>query len=95
MDELWPGARMGGMVLVIDVGSAMPAEVFGAEVDRYIKGIRETYEPMPGYDQSLLPGAIEEQVAKRHRREGIRFGEREQEAARKLSEYLDVPLPWE
>ena len=95
MEERWPGARMGGMVLVIDVGSAMPAEVFGAEVDRYIKGIRETYEPMPGYDQSLLPGAIEEQVAKRHRREGIRFGEREQEAARKLSEYLDVPLPWE
>ena len=51
MEERWPGARMGGMVLVIDVGSAMPAEVFGAEVDRYIKGSRETYEQMPGYDQ--------------------------------------------
>jgi hypothetical protein len=50
---------------------------------------------MPGYDQSLLPGAIEEEVLEFHRRNGIRFGEGEQQAARRMSEYLGVPLPWD
>lgn len=94
-EERWPGARAGGMVLAIDLQSALPPDVFQAEVDRYIRAIRESYAPMPGYDQALLPGAIEEQVMELHRREGIRFGEQEQAAARKLNEFLDVPLPWE
>ncbi len=91
----WPGASMGGMVLAIDLASVLPPEVFKAEVDRYARALRETYAPMPGYDQVLLPGAIEEETLRLHRRDGIRFGEPEQQSARRLSEYLDVPLPWE
>jgi L-2-hydroxycarboxylate dehydrogenase (NAD+) len=94
MEERWPGARMGGMVLAIDLKSLLPEDVFLAEVDRYIKAIRDNYAPMPGYDQSLLPGAIEEQIMARHLREGIRFGENEQQAAQRLHELLGVPLPW-
>jgi LDH2 family malate/lactate/ureidoglycolate dehydrogenase len=95
MEKRWPGARMGGMILAIDLASVLPPEVFKAEVDRYSRAIRETYAPMPGYDQSLLPGAIEEEVLEFHRRNGIRFGEGEQQAARRMSEYLGVPLPWD
>lgn len=57
--------------------------------------VRETYEPMPGTDRALLPGAIEIEHAEQHRREGIRYGEMEQEAARVVSERLGVPLPWD
>ena len=73
----------------------VPPEVFGAEVDRYIRDIRETFAPMPGYDEALLPGAVEERCMELHRREGIRFGDSEQKAARDLHEFFGVPLPWD
>ena len=92
--ERWPGANLGGLVLAIDVASLLPAEAFNAEVDRYVRAIRDNYAPLPGYDEVLLPGHVEERIMELHRREGIRFGEHEQRAARDLSEYLDVPLPW-
>ena len=93
--ERWPGATMGGTILAIDVKSVVPPEVFGAEVDRYIRDIRETFAPMPGYDEALLPGAVEERCMELHRREGIHFGEQEQNAMRQLHEHFGVPLPWD
>jgi len=91
----WPSARAGGMVLAIDVASAVGLEAFGAEADRYIRDIQASYAPLPGYDKVLLPGGIEEETLKLHRAEGIHFGEGEQKAARSLHEYTGVPLPWE
>jgi len=91
----WGAARMGGMVLAIDVAGAVDPGVFAAEADRYIRDIRETHQPMPGTDQALLPGAVEEQLMAQYRREGIHFGESEQEAARAAHQQSGVPLPWD
>ncbi len=91
----WSGARMGGMVLAIDVGSVVPLEVFQAESDRLARDIQSYYRPMPGYDRSLLPGAVEGEIMAKHRTNGIRYGEMEQENARAASERLGVPLPWD
>jgi cytochrome P450 len=38
----------------------VPEAVFRGEVDRMVRDVRETYEPLPGTDRALLPGAIEE-----------------------------------
>lgn len=92
--QRYPNARNGGMVLAIHVDSVVPEAVFRAEVDRMVRDIRETYQPMPGYDRALLPGAIEEERMARYRQEGIHYGEMEQAAARAASERLGVPLPW-
>ena len=54
-----------------------------------------TYKPMPGTDRALLPGAIEEERFETYRREGIPYGETEQDAAREVSDRLGVPLPWD
>ena len=62
---------------------------------RLVRDVRETYEPMPGTERALLPGAIEEERTRQHRAEGIRYGEMEQEAARRLNERLQIPLPWD
>ena len=97
-DETWStysAARMGGMVLAIDIETVVPAAVFGAESDRLARDIRSHYKPMPGNDEALLPGAVEEQIFALHRAEGIRYGEMEQEHARAASARLGVPLPWE
>ena len=85
----------GGMILAIDIESVVPSAVFHAEVDRMVRDVRETYEPMPGTDRALLPGAIETERMAQHRSEGIRYGEMEQESARGVSKRLGVPLPWD
>ena len=96
VSERWPGgARLGGMVLAIHVDAVVPETVFRAETDRMVRDVRETFEPMPGYDRALLPGGIEEERVEMHRRDGIRYGEMEQESAREVSERLGVPLPWD
>ena len=92
--QQWPAARMGGMVLAIDVESVVPAAIFGAESDRLARDIRAHYQPMPGNDEALLPGAVEERIFALHRREGIRYGEMEQKNAQAVSERLGVPVPW-
>jgi LDH2 family malate/lactate/ureidoglycolate dehydrogenase len=91
----WGHAGHGGMVLAIHVEAVVPEAAFRAEADRLARDVRETYAPMPGTDRALLPGAIEAETLARHRAEGIRYGEREQEAARSVGERLGVPLPWE
>ena len=90
----WSGARLGGMVLAIHVDSVVPEAVFKAEVDRMVRDVRDTHEPMPGYDRALLPGALEAELTEKHRREGIRYGAEEQQSARAVSQRLGVPLPW-
>ena len=94
IEERWPATGAGGAVIAIHVDSIIPQEIFGAESDRMIRDVRNTYEPMPGYDRALLPGTIEEENMARHRIEGIRYGEMEQKNAREISERLNVPLPW-
>lgn len=91
----WSGAQLGGMVLAIRIDSVVPEAVFKAEVDRMVRDVRETYEPMPGYDRALLPGAMEAELMETHRREGIRYGAEEQQSARAVSQRLGVPLPWD
>ncbi|MCB9157804.1 MAG: Ldh family oxidoreductase [Caldilineaceae bacterium] len=91
----WPRAYNGGMVLAIHIGSVVPEEVFRAEADRLAHDVQETYNPMPGYDRVLLPGAIEEERMVEYRRDGIHYGEMEQVATRAASARLGVPLPWD
>lgn len=91
----WSGAQLGGMVLAIRIDSVVPEAVFKAEVDRMVRDVRETYEPMPGYDRALLPGAMEAELMEMHRREGIRYGAEEQQSAWAVSQRLGVPLPWD
>jgi hypothetical protein len=59
-----------------------------------VRDVRNTYEPLPGTKQALLPGAVEEDQFIFHRKHGIHYGEMEQESARSVSQRLDVPLPW-
>ncbi|MAP90981.1 hypothetical protein CMK15_05445 [Candidatus Poribacteria bacterium] len=90
----WPAARMGGMILAIHIDTVVPESVFKKEVDRMVRDVKNTYEPLPGTEQALLPGAIEEDRFSFHQQNGIRYGEMEQEGIRLVSQRLDVPIPW-
>jgi LDH2 family malate/lactate/ureidoglycolate dehydrogenase len=93
--DRWPSCRHGGMVLAIHIDAVVPEQVFREEVDRLARDVRESYEPMPGYEKALLPGAIEQEKMTLHRREGIHYGEAEQQSAREVSDRLGVALPWD
>jgi len=95
VQERWQGVRHGGMVLAIHVDAVVPEAVFRAETDRMVRDLRETYEPMPGTGEAQLPGAIEEQLLQQHRREGVPYGDMEQDSAREVCDRLGVPLPWD
>ena len=95
VESRWGAARMGGMVLAIDVAAAVDPQVFAAEADRYIRDIRETHVPLAGTDRALLPGAVEEELMEKYRREGIHFGEPEQESIRAAHQQFGVALPWD
>jgi LDH2 family malate/lactate/ureidoglycolate dehydrogenase len=93
--ERWREAKSGSMVLAIHIGSVVPEEVFHAESDQMVREVRDLYEPVPGFDRSLMPGAIEEETMQLHLREGIRYGDIEQQETRKVGERLGIGLPWE
>jgi len=92
--DRWRGAKSGSMVLAIHIGSVVPEDVFHAESDQMVREVRESYEPVPGFDRALMPGAIEEETLQLHRRDGIRYGEPEQLEARNVSDRLEIALPW-
>ena len=85
----------GSRVIAIDIGLAASGDVFQAEVDRYIRDLRDTHNPVPSTDRIRLPGHIEEERTILHRREGIHFGEQEQRAMQALHEHYGVVLPWD
>ena len=87
-------AFRGGMVLAISVAAVVSEEAFRAELDRLVVEVRNSYEPLPGYDEALLPGAIEEQRMVQYRAEGVRYGRIEQDEAEKVCARLGVDLPW-
>ena len=95
IQERWSAAGMGGTVLAIDVAQVVDADKFLEEADRYARDLSANYAPIPGTDEVRLPGALELERMKRYRREGIPYGEPEQEAARRAGEHFGVATPWE
>ena len=93
--ERWPRARAGGTILAIRIDAAVDEDAFYDEVDRLVRDVAESFEPFPGLDRALLPGAIEAERFEQYRREGIPFGEYEQKAVREACTRLEVPLPWD
>lgn len=69
------GANQGALFIVIEISRFMPLETFRREIDEYIRRTR-ALTPLPGYTQSLLPGALEYQRERDYEREGIPFGVR-------------------
>jgi ureidoglycolate dehydrogenase (NAD+) len=95
IEARWPGAHQGGTVIALDPAVIADGEAFFAEVDRYVRDIRDGHLPLPGTDRVYLPGHIEAERLATYRRDGIPYGEPEQRSLRQLAERFDLPLPWD
>jgi LDH2 family malate/lactate/ureidoglycolate dehydrogenase len=91
--ERWPRARGGGLLIVMDLGLfADPGEVRGG-IDNLVRGVRETMQPVRGYDEATLPGTVEHRLEQEYRRDGVPVGERELTMLRETAEEFGVDLP--
>jgi uncharacterized oxidoreductase len=60
----------GTFMLVIDPGAFSPADEFKAQVEGFVRYLKET-PPAKGFDEVLYPGEIEYRTSQRRGREGI------------------------
>jgi L-2-hydroxycarboxylate dehydrogenase (NAD+) len=91
--RLWSGANQGSFMVFVDINRFLPLGDFQREMDDYIAQIA-TLRPLPGYDQPILPGAIEAQREQSYAVEGIPVGLRHRQELTGVARELDVPVPW-
>ena len=89
----WSGANQGSFMVFVDIAQFMPIEDFQHEMDDYIAQIA-TLRPSPGYDEALLPGAIEAQRERAYASEGIPVGTRHRDDLSAVAQELGVAVPW-
>ncbi|MCC6457087.1 MAG: Ldh family oxidoreductase [Caldilineaceae bacterium] len=89
----WEGANQGSLAIAFRIDLFISPEQFKAEMDEYIQNIAKL-EPIEGYSESLLPGAIEAQRDSDYRAQGIPVGPQHRERLEGIAEYLDIQVPW-
>jgi L-2-hydroxycarboxylate dehydrogenase (NAD+) len=89
----WSGANQGSFMVFVDISRFLPIEDFEREMDDYVAQIA-ALQPLPGYDQALLPGAIEAQREQLYAIEGVPVGTRHREALASVARELGVSVPW-
>lgn len=92
--ELYPGARLGGMVWLLDAGLFVPAAMFRGAVDDMVRLAREQLIPLRGYSEATLPGAIEHRLEEAYRDQGIKMARQDQERLTEVGQGLGVTAHW-
>lgn len=90
----WEGANQGSLVIAFRIDLFLPPAQFKAEMDEYIRAVREL-EPLEGFGESLLPGAPEARRTREYREQGIPLGAAHQERLETLAQELNLAIPWQ
>jgi LDH2 family malate/lactate/ureidoglycolate dehydrogenase len=92
-DRSYPGANQGSMVIALRIDLFLPVEQFKAEMDAYVRAVRELQPLVPG-ERSHLPGGVEAEREQEFRAAGIPVGEEHQDALGTAAARLGVEVPW-
>ena len=87
------GANQGSLVVTFKIELFLDPAQFKAEMDEYVRRVREL-EPMEGFNTSRLPGGPEVEREEVYRKEGIPVGAGHQERLEKLAGDLGIETPW-
>ena len=90
----WPRARQGGLILVLDIGLFAPAEEFRTGIDHLVRGVRQTMEPVRGYDEATLPGTIEYRKEQEYGQDGVPMGLEDVQVLAEVGREFGVEPPW-
>jgi LDH2 family malate/lactate/ureidoglycolate dehydrogenase len=89
----WQGANQGSLVIAFRIDLFISPQQFKAEMDEYIQSIAKL-EPLEGYTESLLPGAIEAKREREYREQGVPVGAQHRKRLEEIAGYLGIPVPW-
>jgi LDH2 family malate/lactate/ureidoglycolate dehydrogenase len=89
----WEGANQGSLTICFRIDLFISPETFKAEMDEYIQQVAKL-EPLEGYNESLLPGAIEAKREREYRELGVPVGEAHRKRLEEIAQYLGIETPW-
>lgn len=91
----WPGCGKGGLIIVLDLSLFAPPEEFRSAVDHLVKGVDKHMDPIVGYSQTTLPGAIEKAREEEYRLLGVPVGIEDLRQLQSLAKKLGIKFPGE
>jgi len=89
----YEGANQGAFVIALRIDLFTDPDRFKNEMDVYVKKVRDL-KPLVGFEESLLPGAIEARREAAYRADGIPVGKRHQDRLEELAGELGIEVPW-
>lgn len=89
----YKGANQGSLVVAFKISLFMPPAQFKAEMDAYVRAVREL-KPFDGSERSYLPGGVEAERERAYRRDGIPVGPEHQEVLEVLAAEFGLAVPW-
>ena len=87
------GANQGSLVMAFRIDLFTDPQQFKYEMDEYVRMVKKL-KPMPGFDESLLPGAIEAIRTRKYSVEGIPVGQTHKERLETIAQELGMQVPW-
>lgn len=92
-ERAWSGANQGSLVIAFRIDCfAEPAD-FKREIDDYVRQVRRL-KPLEGFDQSLLPGAIELQREQEFGEAGVPVGPEHRRRLEEVAAEFGEAVPW-
>lgn len=89
----WSGANQGSMVIVLRIAAFLPPEQFKAELDEYVRAVRDL-EPFDSAEQSFLPGGIEAARERQAAELGVPIGDEHRRLLTEAAAEFGVEPPW-
>jgi ureidoglycolate dehydrogenase (NAD+) len=90
----WPGARFGGLVVVMYLGLFAPVEQVKRGVDELSRLAAEQMIPVEGYDEVTLPGTIEYRKESAYGRDGVPIALGDLERLEECAAEFGVKTDW-
>lgn len=89
----FPGATQGSLVMAFKISLFMPPEQFKAEMDAYVRAVKDL-KPFGGSERSYLPGGLEAERERAYRQEGVPVGPEHRGVLEALAAEFGLGVPW-
>jgi ureidoglycolate dehydrogenase (NAD+) len=90
----WPGARLGGLIVVMDLGLFAPADEVRRGVDELNRLASAEMIPVAGYDETTLPGVVEHRREETYRQEGVPMAKEDLQRLADCAAEFGIDVPW-
>lgn len=89
----YEGANQGALIIALEINKFLPSGDFYREMDEFVERTSQM-QPLPGYEQATLPGALEWKREQEWRQMGIPVGPSQKETLRGVAEEFGVAMPF-